>query len=73
MYVYHLILEPLIENTHYLKANNPTEFREKINSMTVEKWVSMSIACHEWYMRNIHSKNCWKTIIQYLLFSNIKF
>ncbi len=28
----------------------------------------MSKACVEWYEKNVHSKNSWKTTIDYLLY-----
>jgi len=62
-------LEPLIENTHYLKAKNPEDFKDKINNVTQEQWNSMSKSCYEWYQRNVHSDNCWNNMINYILYS----
>lgn len=62
-------LEPLVENTHYLKATNPEDFKNKINNVTQEQWNSMSKSCYEWYQRNVHSDNCWNNMINYILYS----
>ncbi len=62
-------LEPLIENTHYLKATNPEDFKNKINNVTQEQWNSMSKSCYEWYQRNVHSDHCWNNMINYILYS----
>ena len=33
-----------------------------------EQWTKMSLACCEWYQRNVHSKNCWKNMIEHILY-----
>ena len=62
-------MEPLIENTHYILVNNPEELKQKVASINKEQWTKMSTACYEWYQRNVHSKNCWKNMIEHILYT----
>lgn len=62
-------LEPLIEKTHYFKADSPAELKNIVNTTPKHKWLEMSKACHYWYMRNIHSDNAWNTMIKNILYS----
>ena len=62
-------LEPLIENKHYFKVSSPAQLKKIVMTTHKEKWRLMSIACHEWYMRNIHSHNAWSNMIHHILFS----
>ena len=64
-------MEPLIENTHYIKVTTPTELKEKIACIGEDQWTKMSIACYEWYQRNVDSKNCWKNMIENILYTKI--
>jgi len=62
-------MEPLIENTHYIKVTTPTELKEKVSTIiTQDQWVNMSKGCYEWYQRNVDSKNCWKNMIENILY-----
>ena len=61
-------MEPLIENTHYILVKNPDELKQKIANIDEEQWTKMSKACYDWYQRNVHSKNCWKNMIQHILY-----
>ena len=61
-------INPPQENIHYIRANNPEEYENKIENISEEKWSKMSKACVEWYEKNVHSKNSWKTTIDYLLY-----
>ena len=61
-------MEPLIENTHYILVKTPEELKQKIASIDKEQWSKMSTACYEWYQRNVHSKNCWKYMIEHILY-----
>lgn len=56
------------ENMHYLLVKTPEELKEKVNSISKEKWESMSQACYEWYQRNVYSDNCWNTMISSILY-----
>ena len=62
-------MEPLIENTHYLRVTNSDEFKQKISEMDENKWNKMSKECYEWYQRNVYSKNCWNNMIKNILYS----
>jgi hypothetical protein len=61
-------MDPPIENVHYLKVNNPEELKDNIANISKEKWEEMSKACYEWYQRNVHSDNCWKNMIENILY-----
>lgn len=62
-------MEPLIENVHYILVKDPEELKQKVASIDKEHWTKMSAACHEWYQRNVHSKNCWKNMIENILYA----
>ncbi len=62
-------LYPLKEDTHYITVNSPDELKEKLKNIPDEKWEKMSQACFMWYQENIHSKYCWKTLINKLLYN----
>jgi hypothetical protein len=55
------------ENVHYFRVKNPKEFKTVIENTTKEKWESMSLACMKWYFKNVHSNNCWNTMITGIL------
>uniref|UniRef100_A0A6C0KLB8 Exostosin GT47 domain-containing protein n=1 Tax=viral metagenome TaxID=1070528 RepID=A0A6C0KLB8_9ZZZZ len=61
-------MDPPIENVHYIRVKNTQEFKEKLEKMNEKKWKIMSRFCYEWYQRNVHSKNCWKNMIEYILY-----
>lgn len=61
-------LDKLIENEHYIYVENEHDLTIKIKNITQEKWEQMSKKCYEWYDRNVHSKNCWKTTINNILY-----
>ena len=60
--------DPPIENKHYLRVSSPEEAKEKMDKTTEEEWTKMSLACYEWYQRNVHSDNCWGMMIECLLY-----
>jgi hypothetical protein len=62
-------INPPQENIHYIRANSPEDYENKIENISEEKWNEMSKACVEWYEKNVHSKNSWKTTIDYLLYN----
>ena len=62
-------MEPLIENTHYILVKDPKELKEKVVDISEEQWTKMSKACYDWYQRNVHSKNCWKNMIEHILYT----
>jgi hypothetical protein len=61
-------MNPLIENIHYLYVKSPNELKEKLSTISIEKWKEMSSACYEWYQSNIHSNNCWNNMISNILY-----
>jgi hypothetical protein len=63
-------MEPFIENIHFLRASCPEEVKQRISETSEEKWRAMSNTCHDWYQRNVHSKQAWNTMINRILYSN---
>lgn len=61
-------MEPLIENIHYVYAENTEKLTEKIKLINENKWKEMSTSCHKWYMKNVHSSNCWNNMISEILY-----
>lgn len=61
--------EPLIENVHYVLVNGANEVRDKVSSITEDDWEKMSVACYEWYMRNVHSSQMWYIMIKKLIYT----
>jgi len=61
--------DPLIENKHYIRIDNPNDYKNKIDSITKEQWTEMSNNCKKWYMKNIHSKNGLNELIKQILYN----
>jgi hypothetical protein len=61
-------LEPLVEGTHYVRVSKPEDLSVTIAAITPEQWTTMSNACKDWYMRNIHSDLMWKTFMGHLFY-----
>ena len=61
-------LDPPIENIHYIKIKNANEYNNIISNISCDEWKKMSNACIDWYNKNVHSKNCWNNMINYLLY-----
>ena len=59
--------DPPVEGVHFFRAKNAQELQYIIET-TEEEWNNMSINCKNWYMKNIHSTNCWETMISSILF-----
>ena len=60
-----------LENVHYLVANSPSEFAEKLANVDKNTWRKMSKNCSEWYERNVLSPNCWRNTLEYVLYENV--
>ena len=60
--------DPLIEGIHFIRVNSPNELNNVINKINEDDWKKMSDSCREWYWKNIHSTNCWETMINHLLY-----
>ena len=58
--------DPLIENTHYILINDPSEVKGKIKDINEREWNRMSAACLMWYYNNVHSDNCWSNMLREL-------
>lgn len=63
----HSYQEPPVENVHYVRVKTPEDLKQKVADISPEKWDEMSRACHDWYMRNVHSDRAWTTMIKNLL------
>lgn len=63
-------VDPLIENIHYIKINNPANIKNKID-ISKEKWTAMSHNCINWYTRNVLSYNSWKRTLEFILHDSI--
>lgn len=61
-------LEPLVEGTHYICVEKPSNVPGAIAAISSEQWTKMSNACKDWYMRNIHSSSMWKTFMDRVLY-----
>jgi hypothetical protein len=60
--------EPLQEGKHFFRVDSPPELKAILTSTTPEKWRQMSMACVEWYTKNVHSDHSWNTCIERILF-----
>ena len=60
-------MEPLIEGKHFFRAESPKKLTSIIKNTSSEKWKKMSKNCVDWYIRNIHSKNAWSTMLSHIL------
>lgn len=59
---------PPIEGTHFLRVAKPEELKPLLDSITEEQWTTMSKACIEWFLTNIHSEKGWKTMLNKILY-----
>ena len=53
---------PPQEGVHYLRLKGTTkEAVEALNlaSMTEDKWLAMSAACHQWWLENASAEGLW--------------
>ena len=44
--------EPLVEDLHFIRVDSPEQVKEKINSITEERWTEMHEAGQDWFERN---------------------
>lgn len=61
--------DPPVENIHYILVESPEQLKEKVSSITQDKWEEMSKACYDWYQKNVHSDNCWNNMIHNILYN----
>jgi hypothetical protein len=62
--------DPPLENIHYIKVSSIDELKNKIKSISKEKWTEMSKSCYTWYQKNIYSKNSFQNMMNYILFDS---
>ena len=62
--------EPLQENVHFIRLNHVTDYHDKVKTMSQEKWEYMSNECRKWFMRNVHSSQCWQKTLEILLYND---
>jgi hypothetical protein len=60
--------EPLVEGVHYVRVTSPEEIPRVLAGIGPERWLAMSTACKDWYSRNVHSDNQWRTFMGRLLY-----
>ena len=53
--------DPLIEGVHYLTADNPTHFKEIVDSVTADQWKELSNNGRDWYEKNCSRKGSFET------------
>ena len=51
--------EPPQEGLHYFRVKGPEEIAPLIKSITAERWMVMSAACHDWWLRNASVDGMW--------------
>ena len=56
-------MDPLIEGVHCIRVNTPEEIPVVLSTIDEQRWCELSKACKEWYMRNVHSDNMWRTFM----------
>ena len=57
-------MEPLLDGVHCIKVNKPEDIPVVLSEINENKWKQMSAACKDWYMRNVHSSNMWRTFME---------
>ncbi len=62
-------MDPPIPNIHYIKIDSPNELVKKLDKISSEEWEKMSKNCREWYLKNIHSKNCMNSFLHYFFYN----
>jgi hypothetical protein len=50
---------PPKEGIHYIKGETPEELKEKMNAVSHEEWVKMSLACQQWWKENASVEGSW--------------
>lgn len=57
-------MEPLIDGVHCIRVNTPEEIPVLLSTINDQRWYELSKSCKEWYMRNVHSDNMWRTFMK---------
>lgn len=50
---------PPQEGLHYLKGETPEELKEKMAAVSEEQWLTMSLACQQWWKENCSVEGSW--------------
>jgi hypothetical protein len=50
---------PPIEGIHYIRVQDPAEADQKTEETTEEQWLSMSLACRDWWQKNCSVEGSW--------------
>jgi hypothetical protein len=48
------------EGVHYLRGETPAELKTKMDSITQEEWLKMSLACQQWWKENASVEGSWQ-------------
>ena len=51
---------PPQEGIHYVKGETPEELKTKMDAVTQEEWLQMSLACQQWWKDNCSIEGSWK-------------
>jgi len=68
-YCYH---EPMVEDVHFIYAENPEEMKYKINNMSEEKRQWMVQNGQEYYKRRLSPEGLWSSVLETIDKYNIK-
>ena len=61
----------LVEGKHYIRVSNPSEIKDKIESIPESEWKEMSNNCIEWYEDNCSIQGSFNTTIEILEKNNM--
>ena len=48
------------ESIHYLRGETPEELKAKMDAVTEEQWLKMSLACQQWWKENASAEGSWR-------------
>jgi len=50
---------PPVEGVHYIKGETPEDLKSKMESISHEEWLKMSLACQQWWKENASAEGSW--------------
>ncbi len=50
---------PPVEGVHYIKGETPEELKAKMDAVSHEEWLKMSLACQQWWKDNASVEGSW--------------
>jgi hypothetical protein len=56
--------DSLVEGIHYIRVKDPNDVSRCISEVSETQWDGMSVACREWYMKNVYSINALDNFIR---------